>query len=485
VAGDLDVGDCGDQPDDSFEASVAPLCAESVGEPAADGETDDALFAAAHAGGESVAGGVAHPAGGAAMALAQVPTCGMAKDGAGAPSRVEPDADGERRETEDALGAAAHAGSESGDPRGGGVAHPAGGAAMALAQDPTGMMAQAGAGAPSSMEEGESESTDAAISEMYAKFDETHESGHDDQRPEFVSDSNGQESDQINDSEVPGAAVTGIVNQIQDAPQPAEVLDTTSTDGLAGARPDEREEYIWTNHPFVISDKSWPQVKKRGNPARCDYTRLLLQTFRWVPSQITAVKNVEGTVDTCTLKRLDGLSISIPVNSGNRFFVLWGDSGLELILITKLFIPRGKKQDDMMARYFRVQSTKAALQEANSEGDVRLTQQAGGRSVHLKYLGQKSLRALLTKESKGDRRSIGRTFHAGGVLLETKVENIVSFVGWVPEAAKSDTKEDIARALNVSSLTDIDWVFSGEPFDERPLETGEESEEDDSSESDG
>jgi hypothetical protein len=71
------------------------------------------------------------------------------------------------------------------------------------------------------------------------------------------------------------------------------------------------------------------------------------------------------------------------------------------------------------------------------------------------------------------------------VLLETKVENIVSFVGWVPEAAKSDTKEDIARALNVSSLTDIDWVFSGEPFDEMPLETGEESEEDDSSESDG
>ena len=70
------------------------------------------------------------------------------------------------------------------------------------------------------------------------------------------------------------------------------------------------------------------------------------------------------------------------------------------------------------------------------------------------------------------------------MLLETKVENIVSFVGWVPEAAKSDTKEDIARALNVSSLTDIDWVFSGEPFDERPLETGEESEEDDSSESD-
>ena len=422
VAGDLDVGDCGDQPDDSFEASVAPLCAESVGEPAADGETDDALFAAAHAGGESVAGGVAHPAGGAAMALAQ---------------------------------------------------------------DPTGMMAQAGAGAPSSMEEGESESTDAAISEMYAEFDEIHESGHDDQRPEFVSDSIGQESDQVNDSEVPGAAVTGIVNQIQDAPQPAEVLDTTSTDGLAGARPEDPEVYIWTNHPFVISDKTWPQVKKRGNPARCDYTRLLLQTFRWVPSQVTAVKNVEGKVDTCTLKRLDGLSISIPVNSGNRFFVLWGDSGLELILITKLFIPRGKKQDDMMARYFRVQSTKAALQEANSEGDVRLTQQAGGRSVHLKYLGQKSLRALLTKESKGDRRSIGRTFHAGGVLLETKVENIVSFVGWVPEAAKSDTKEDIARALNVSSLTDIDWVFSGEPFDERPLETGEESEEDDSSESDG
>ena len=78
---------------------------------------------------------------------------------------------------------------------------------------------------------------------------------------------------------------------------------------------------------------------------------------------------------------------------------------------------------------------------------------------------------------------IGRTFHAGGVLLETNVENIVSFVGWVPEKAKSYTKEDISKALN-SSLADIDWVFSGEPFDERPLETGEESEEDDSSESD-
>ena len=79
---------------------------------------------------------------------------------------------------------------------------------------------------------------------------------------------------------------------------------------------------------------------------------------------------------------------------------------------------------------------------------------------------------------------IGRTFHAGGVLLETNVGNIVSFVGWVPEKAKCDTKEDIAKALN-SRVTDIDWVFSGEPFDERPLETGEESEEDDSSESDG
>ncbi len=78
---------------------------------------------------------------------------------------------------------------------------------------------------------------------------------------------------------------------------------------------------------------------------------------------------------------------------------------------------------------------------------------------------------------------IGRTFHAGGVLLETNVENIVSFVGWVPEKAKSDTKEDIAKALN-SRLTDIDWVFSGDSFDEMPLETEEESEEDDSSESD-
>jgi len=415
VAGDLDVGDGGDQPDDCFEASVAPLCAESVGKPAADGETDDAVYATAHAGGESVAGGVAHPAGGAAMALAQ---------------------------------------------------------------DPTGMMAQAGAGAPSSMEEGERESTDAAISEMYAKFHENHESGHDDQRPEFVSDSNGQESDQVNDSEVPGAAVTGIVNQIQDAPQPAEVLDTTSTDGLAGAPPEDPEVYIWTNHPFVISDKTWPQVQKRGYSARCDYTRLMLQTFKWKPSQVTTYKSVEGKGDVCTLKRLDGLSISVTVNSGNRFFVLWGDSGLELILITKLF-------KSGMAQYFRVQSTKAALQEANSEEDVRLTQQAGGRSVYLKYLGKKSLRALLNKESKGDRGLIGRTFHAGGVLLETKVENIVSFVGWVPEAAKSDTKVDIAKALNVSSLTDIDWVFSGEPFDEMPLETGEESEEDDSSESDG
>ena len=173
------------------------------------------------------------------------------------------------------------------------------------------------------------------------------------------------------------------------------------------------------------------------------------------------------------------------MNSGNRFFVLWGDSGLELILITKLFKPKDGKKDVVMAQYFRVQSTKAALQEANSEEDVRLTQQAGGRSVYLKYLGKKSLRALLNKESKGDRGLIGRTFHAGGVLLETKVETIVSFVGWVPEAAKSDTKVDIAKALNVSSLTDIDWVFSGEPFDEMPLETGEESEEDDSSESDG
>ena len=69
------------------------------------------------------------------------------------------------------------------------------------------------------------------------------------------------------------------------------------------------------------------------------------------------------------------------------------------------------------------------------------------------------------------------------MLLETNVENIVSFVGWVPEKAKSDTKEDIAKALN-SRLTDIDWVFSGDSFDEMPLETEEESEEDDSSESD-
>ena len=80
MAGDLDVGDGGNQPDDGFEASVAPLCAESVGEPAADGETDDAVYATAHAGGKSVAGGVARPAVGAAIALAQVPTCGMAKD---------------------------------------------------------------------------------------------------------------------------------------------------------------------------------------------------------------------------------------------------------------------------------------------------------------------------------------------------------------------------------------------------------------------
>ena len=142
-----------------------------------------------------------------------------------------------------------------------------------------------------------------------------------------------------------------------------------------------------------------------------------------------------------TLTRLDKFQFLVVSNSGNRFYVLWEISGLELIFITRLF----KKGDHMMAQNFRVQSTETAPGEAFSAEELQRSQRlAGGRTGYHTHLGkERGLLALKNRESSGDRRWIGRTFHTGSVLIETNVENIVSFVGWVPEKSKNDSITEI------------------------------------------
>ena len=476
------------------DANDAPVCDEFGGESGGDsaGEADDELCAAAPADGQSGAEacGEAHLAGGAAAAIALThdPTGGMAQDRAGRPSNVDGggadvssrmddiggkhDRPGASGENESGVRAAAPADGESGAEAGGlqqarkmWVARPAGGVAIALA------MAD-GAGMPPPMDVGGTEMTDAEILETLELLDACHDPGHEDQRPEFACDSD------TKDADVPVATGTGHVDERQAAP------DVASTEGLENASPEELEELTWNNHPFVISEHlTWQQVKAIGNPARCDYTRLLLQSFKWKPSVVTNPQIFEGSVVSCTLTRLDKLAFSVMENSGNRLFVLWEVSGLELIFITQLF----RREGDLMARYFRVQSTKAALEEASGARDVNISQTiSDGKTVYHNYLGKESLSALLNRESIGRRRLIGRTFHAGSVLQETKVENIVSFVGWVPERMKTDSMADIASALKlaVKKCENIDWVFYGDSFNELTLENEEENEEDKSSESD-
>ena len=428
-----------DPPIGDGEASEAPFCAEIDGEPDAAGEPEEVVCAMVHADGESGAevGGVAkiqaNHAGGAASSLTQDPAGCVVQEKTGIFPRVD-----------DGL-----------------------------------------AGISSRIHDGESEPTDADIMEIYDHFDAFYDSGHHDQnliqKPDFVHDSNAQESDRFKDAEVPDLNSTEGFERTQEA----EVPDTTSTEGLeriqTNTRPEQYEEITWENHPFYISaDLTWAEVKKAGKPAHCDYSRLLLQTYKWKPSVVSNVRYAghessrsagrERSVSFLTLTRLDKFQFLVVSNSGNRFYVLWEISGLELIFITRLF----KKGDHMMAEYFRVQSTETALEEAFSAEDLQLSQRlAGGRTGYHTYLGKESLLALKNRESSGDRRWIGRTFHTGSVLIETNVENIVSFVGWVPEKSKNDSITEILKELKVSRITDIDWVFSGDSFNEKPFQNEE------------
>jgi hypothetical protein len=247
-------------------------------------------------------------------------------------------------------------------------------------------------------------------------------------------------------------------------------------DDVAGSdSPKDRplvDDVSWIRHPFELKNKSTFDEVEAANmhKSKCVYTRALLQKYKWEASKashINFIGHSEKKIKSIRLTRLDGFNFQVQPESHNRIYVLHDNTGLDFIYVTELIqkdtgIPG---QQEVIAQFLRVLSTKQAHGEARGEKDF-VVRDGTARTV---YEGRSVLGGRLRIE-QGEtikRSFIGRTFHPGRVLHETNVRNIVSYVGWVPERFQRNTEREVKKQLGVKTFKEIDWVFYGAAFDEQ------------------
>ena len=194
----------------------------------------------------------------------------------------------------------------------------------------------------------------------------------------------------------------------------------------------------------------------------------------------------------------DGIKFPVIPEAAHLFYVLNGDSGLELIHVEKTLqkvtdddaeklqlgrVSSGKLRKEWCVVYNRVLSTKDASDQSTPD-DYR--EESGKRGARVRTsLGSASLRRLLSTQSLYSPDTHRLTFHKGDYPFESAAKNIVGFVAWDTEpTGRAHSVEECKMllgkvnaalskaapqgALKIKSLDEIDWVFCGQDFSECP-----------------
>ena len=226
---------------------------------------------------------------------------------------------------------------------------------------------------------------------------------------------------------------------------------------------------------------------KTASRWKLDYIWHLLKKNKWKASEVTAPAIARAQNPVLTLKRLDGITFPV-AKCANLFYVIFGDSGLELINIEKIamktlddetsdaiscLLRKKKREVQWCVTYTRCLRTEEAIANSTKCEHVAKNEHGVNRPASL---GRTSLRKIWNQD---DRRLI---FHKGDFPYETAAENIVGFVGWdsaVSSEADSDFKDVLKNistnlthrntSFQVQKAGDMDWVYCGPDFSEKTL----------------
>jgi len=244
---------------------------------------------------------------------------------------------------------------------------------------------------------------------------------------------------------------------------------------------DDRENI---GHPFPNPEALSDSAAQKASRWKLDYIWHLLKRNKWRDSEVSGPANTKIRSPVLTLKRLDGETFPL-TQCTNLFYVLFGDSGLELIYIESIdfktldletsdemrsLLVRKQPEVQWCVRYTRCLRTQKAIECCTPRDTVVRNANGVNRQASL---GKTSLKRLLRTK---DPRLI---FHRGDVPYETAAKNIVGFVGWdsaVSSVADSDFKAVLksittnlthrSTSFQVQKPADMDWVYCGQDFSE-------------------
>ena len=245
---------------------------------------------------------------------------------------------------------------------------------------------------------------------------------------------------------------------------------------------DDRENIA---HPFPNPVELSESAAQTASRWKLDYIWHLLKRNKWRDSEVSGPANTKTRDPVLTLKRLDGEKFPL-TKCTNLFYVLFGDSGLELINIESIVLKSLdlENSDEMRSlftskkpevqwcvKYTRCLHTQKAIECCTSRDTVVKNANGVNRPTSL---GKKSLRKLLN-----DKKDLGLIFHKGDFPYETAAKNIVGFVGWDSAAsivADSDFKAVHKRinanltqrttGFQIQKPADMDWVYCGQDLSE-------------------
>jgi hypothetical protein len=224
--------------------------------------------------------------------------------------------------------------------------------------------------------------------------------------------------------------------------------------------------------------RGWLQVEASTKRVfKCEYTQALVDSFKWQNTAVDEVRKGRKAagitqVTSARLTRFDGVIFNLVKNSGCCFYILFNDSGLELIYVFNIIESGGI----VKVVYWRVLSTSQAIVECPSYHDVTETgTRAGGGLAPVSLLGRKSLESLKSAQDQDGSHRSKPVFHRGNNALEAPAEYLVGVVGWMTDRANRDAEfqsedtmlvQNLRRSVltSIRSLDDIDVVVAGDWF---------------------
>lgn len=263
-------------------------------------------------------------------------------------------------------------------------------------------------------------------------------------------------------------------------------LFTDLPDGCFDSEEDEKEEGEIA-HPFPDPKVLTAPQAQKASRWKLDYIWYLLKANKWSDCMVEAPSERKNKAKILHLTRMDQAKFPLLVGN-NLFYVLYGDSGMELINVESIMYKILDSEQDGVHRllsskkpakqwcvtYSRCLHTKKAIVECDRKNDFSSANQNG--MMRPMSLGSESLKSILERQPKGGRL----IFHKGDVPYETAAKYIVGFVGWDSMSSEAESQEslsDLLRKINsnlckqtnlkIQNLSEIDWVYCGQDFSEK------------------